>query len=411
MNSNNSNNSNTPNTPRRLPKAQAMAMALILALGGLAGGLILYAGPDNAPKAEAEAETEAAGRDEHGDHGVDQLPFTPAQIQAAQLELLQAGPGQLQARQQLPGEIRLNEDRTAHVLPRVGGVVEQVLVEQGQTVRAGQPLALIASPALAELRSQLQAAQRRLSLARTLHDREKKLWEERISAEQDYLQARQQLQEAEITRAGLQERLAALGADGGGASLNRYTLRAPFAGQVVEKHLTLGEAVKEDSSVFVIADLSRVWAEVSVPPQALPRMREGEKVQISATAFEARTEGRVIQLGALLGEQTRSAKARVLVDNPQGLWRPGLFINCEVADEARTRPLVVPQEAVHALEGRPVVFVRTASGFEARPVRTGQADGQRLEIVDGLKAGEQYAARGSFILKAELGKNSAGHEH
>lgn len=123
-----------------------------------------------------------------------------------------------------PGEIRFDEDRTAHVVPRVPGVVEAVQAELGQAVKRGQVLAVIASQQISDLRSEQQAAQRRLELARLTFQREQQLWQERISAEQDYLQARQALQEAEIALANARQKVAAVGPAGAG---NRYELRAP----------------------------------------------------------------------------------------------------------------------------------------------------------------------------------------
>ncbi len=127
-------------------------------------------------------------------------------------------------------------------------------------------MAAIASPTASEQRSDLQTAQKRLALAKTTYEREKKLWEQKVSAEQDYLQAKQALSEAEVAVANANQKLGALGLSGSSASgLNRLELRAPFDGVVIEKHISLGEAVKEDAAVFTISDLSKVWAEINVP--------------------------------------------------------------------------------------------------------------------------------------------------
>ena len=134
------------------------------------------------------------------------------QIKTAGIEIGRSGPARIRSSLQLPGEIRFNEDRTAHVVPRVAGVVEAVSANLGQLVKKGQVLAVLASPALSEQRSELMAARKRLSFAKTTYEREKKLWEEKISAEQDYLQARQVLREAEIAVANVQQKLTAIGA-------------------------------------------------------------------------------------------------------------------------------------------------------------------------------------------------------
>jgi cobalt-zinc-cadmium efflux system membrane fusion protein len=121
------------------------------------------------------------------------IELTDEQVKAAAIGIQKATPAKIKTAAQLPGEIRFNEDRTAHVVPRLAGVVESVPANLGQTVKRGQVLAVIASTGLSEQRSELLAAQKRFSLAKSTYEREKKLWEEKISAEQDYLQAQQTL--------------------------------------------------------------------------------------------------------------------------------------------------------------------------------------------------------------------------
>jgi cobalt-zinc-cadmium efflux system membrane fusion protein len=151
---------------------------------------------------------------------------------------------------QLPGEVRFNEDlRRTSYRARLAWLSRFPLI-LGQSVKKGQVLAVISSPALADLRSASLAAQKRLGLAQTTYQREKKLWEDKISAEQDYLQAQTALREAEIEAQTARSKLAALGAGEAEGALNRYVLRAPFDGVIVEKHIAQGEAVKEDANVF-----------------------------------------------------------------------------------------------------------------------------------------------------------------
>lgn len=340
------------------------------------------------------------------------LELTETQVKAAGVTIQTAGAAKIKSALVLPGEIQFNQDRTAHVVPRLAGVVEKVQADLGQKVKKGQVLAVIASTGLSEQRSELLAAQKRLSLAKTTYEREKKLWQDKIAAEQDYLQAEQAMQEAEIAVRNAQQKLVALGASASGSgSLNSYEIRAPFDGMVVEKHISLGEAVKEDASIFTISDLSTVWAEVAVPPKDLNQVRVGEKVTVKATAFDVKAAGTISYVGSLLGEQTRTAKARVTLPNPQVAWRPGLFVNVEVVSSEAEVPVAVSTEAVHSVNDSPNVFVRVPGGFLPTPVTLGRSDGKQVEVVKGLKAGSQYAAAGSFVIKSELGKASAEHTH
>ncbi|QRF55964.1 efflux RND transporter periplasmic adaptor subunit [Variovorax sp. UC122_21] len=361
-------------------------------------------------KGETKAEPKAAGGHEDEDR---RIAFTEAQIQAAGIAIETTGPANIRTALQLPGEIRFNEDRTAHVVPRVPGVVDSVPANLGQEVKRGQVLAVISSPALSELRSELQSAQRRLELARSTHEREKKLWEEKISPQQDYLQAQQAMQEAQIAVANANQKLLALGAvpGSGGGALGRYELRAPFDGLVVEKHISLGESVKEDANVFTVSDLSSVWAEISVPAQHLPLVRTGETVNIRSTAFDQVAQGKVSYVGALLGAQTRTATARVTLANPQRVWRPGLFVNVELVASELQAPVTVSAEAVQSVEDKPTVFLRVPGGFMPQAVQTGRSDGRRIEITGGLKPDQPYAAAGSFVVKSQQGKASATHTH
>ena len=116
-------------------------------------------------------------------------------------------------------------------------------------------------------------------------------------------------------------------------------------------------------------------------------------------------------VGALIGEQTRTAQARVVVDNPNTAWRPGLFVNVDVSAGESSVPVSVTADAIQTMEGKSIVFVRTPSGFAPVPVELGRSDGKRTEVTSGLKAGAQYATSGSFVIKSEAGKASASHEH
>jgi len=346
------------------------------------------------------------------------VEMTPAQIQGAGLTLQGAGPARIEGTVSFPGEIRFNEDRTAHVVPRVAGVVEGVSANLGQQVRKGDLLAVLASTTLSDQRSELLAAQKRLELAETTFRREKKLWEDKISAEQDYLAARTALQEARIATQNAAQKLTAIGASGsaGGGTdnaraLNRFELRAPFDGTVVEKHLALGEAVAADANVFTISDLSTVWAEFVIAPKDLDRVRVGEKVRIASTAFDGKAEGTVSYVGSLLGQQTRTATARVTLANPKMAWRPGLFVTVGVTDSSAEVPVAIDAQALQSHGDQQVVFVAVPGGFLAQPVKTGRGDGRLVEITEGMRAGWQYVAGNSFMVKAELGKAGAEHSH
>ncbi len=161
----------------------------------------------------------------------------------------------------------------------------------------------------------------------------------------------------------------------------------------MEKHIALGESVKDDANVFTLSDLSTVWANINVPAKDLKFVRVGEKVTVSSTSFDDVATGTVTYVGALIGEQTRAASARVVLTNPGLAWRPGLFVNVAVTSGETEAAVTVAAGAVQAMEGRQVVFVEVPGGFEAKTVEVGRSDGVRTEIVKGLSAGRAMPRR------------------
>jgi len=194
-------------------------------------------------------------------------------------------------------------------------------------------------------------------------------------------------------------------------SLSPYEVRSLIAGTVIEKHITLGEFVRDDSDIYVVADLSTVWVQISVYSRDLPRVRTGAQVEISATGGEPSASGRIDYIAPALGEATRAASARVVLSNSSRVWRPGMFVTARVVEEQTADVIAVRKGAIQRFEGREVVFVQEDGAFEPRPVELGRADGQWTEILSGLASGDRYAARGGFILKSELMKSEAGHDH
>ncbi len=339
------------------------------------------------------------------------VAMTDAQIKAAGIEVAQSAPGTLQTVLTFPGEIKFNEDRSSHIVPRTPGVVESVHVELGQQVRKGQVLAEISSIAVSDLRAELQAANQRATLARSIYERERKLWQEKISPEQDVQQAQQALREAEIGVTNARQKLQTLGTSPTGSPGGRVALRAPFDGIVVQKHLSLGEAVQESSNAFTVSDLSTVWAEMNVPARDLEQVRVGEQATVRSGASGATAQGRIAYVGMLIGEQTRTAPARVTLQNPQNAWRPGLFVNVEVTMGETQAPVTVEEAAIQMQDGKSTVFLRVPGGFKAQPVEVGRRSKGRVEIAKGLAAGQSYAGQGSFTVKAEQGKAEASHTH
>ncbi|MGD9548993.1 MAG: efflux RND transporter periplasmic adaptor subunit [Candidatus Krumholzibacteriia bacterium] len=196
-------------------------------------------------------------------------------------------------------------------------------------------------------------------------------------------------------------------------SLSPFEMKTLIAGTIIEKHITLGEAVSRDHAAFVVADLSTVWADITVYQRDLPHVVTGHRVLIAGGHELPSVFGDISYVAPVVDEQTRTALARAVLPNSEGTWRPGMFITAQVAVDEFEVPVAVPSTALQTIDGQEVIFVRTDEGFAPRPVTVGRSDDERVEIVSGLDAGERYISLGGFTLKAELGKESlsGGHAH
>jgi membrane fusion protein, heavy metal efflux system len=332
--------------------------------------------------------------------------LTAEQLKHNAIEVLTAAPANIQTNLRLIGEIKLNADNTVQVLPRVGGVANNVTANVGDTVKKGQTLAIIANPTLVENRGDLAAARQRLSLAKTTLVREETLWREKISAEQDYLATKNEVQLAEIELARQQQRLASMNVTAGG-----YALKSPINGVITRKQVVSGQVIDMSQILFEVADLNTVWAELSIPTKDLGVVKVGQNVTVGATAFAQTEAGKVTYIAPLIDPQSRTATARVVLNNQKRNWLAGLPVNVDLVAAEVNVPLAVSVEAIQSLQYGDVVFGRYGNNFEARPVELGRRDSKYVEVLSGLAEGEQYAAGNSFIVKAELGKAGASHDH
>lgn len=337
------------------------------------------------------------------------VQISDKQLLLNSIEVLTAGPAKIKTVLNLQGEVKLNADKSVHIVPRLAGIVESVSANAGDKVSKGQVLASISSQAIADMRSDLLAAQKRVGLARSTYIREKQLWEEKISAQQDYLQAQNDLQTEEIEASRIQQKLAALGAASQGQM--RYDIRSPINGVVTNKQISQGQVISEVDSIFEVADLSTVWVEMNIYAKDINAVKTGQKVTVKASAFEAQSLGTISYIGALVGTQSRTAVARVVLNNANRTWLPGLPVNIELTSDEIAVPLAVSVEGLQSLRDWTVVFGRYGDYFEARPLELGRRDDRYVEVLKGLSIGDKYAAGNSFLIKADIGKAGATHDH
>lgn len=197
----------------------------------------------------------------------------------------------------------------------------------------------------------------------------------------------------------------------GNESLQRYEVRSPIAGMIIRKDVTPGEFAREGESIYTVADLSTVWADLNVYHEDFQRLGLGQPVSLETSDAIVSAEGTIVYLSPVGSENTQTLLARVELANPNGEWRPGLFVTGEIVVEGATVPVAVRTGALQTFRDWDVVFLNAGTIFQAMPVTLGRRGDEFVEVLEGVAAGQRYAAEGSFIIKADIGKSGAVHEH
>ncbi|MCS6798990.1 MAG: efflux RND transporter periplasmic adaptor subunit [Myxococcota bacterium] len=317
-----------------------------------------------------------------------------------------------------PGEFRIDENRYAEVGTPIAARVVEPLVAPGDEVRPGQPLVELESVEVGRARAALASAHARLQLARRTVERRRALIGDGLVALRDLQAAEADLAQAEIELQLARETLAALGAGPGRGT--RFRLRAPIAGTVVERHAIRGRLVEPSTTLFVIADLSRLWFVAHAFERDAIRIATGRRVELQLAALPATVvAGEVTAIGTRIDPSSRTVDVRIEVDNEPRRLRPGMSGTVLLpVGEADQPALVVPAAALQRTEAGWSVFVpRDARTFEVRLVGRGRdLDGGEVEVLSGLRAGETVVVDGAFLLEAERerrrgGADEHGHAH
>jgi cobalt-zinc-cadmium efflux system membrane fusion protein len=301
----------------------------------------------------------------------------------------------------LLSRVSFDERRLAVIGTPVSGRVTAVNVVTGSTVQAGQALLTIHSADVAAARSEVTQARETRMLAEQRAARARLLVQQGAGSEAERQEAETALSGAktEERRAG-----AALSALGGAGSASDYVLRAPVAGTVVERSVEVGNAVGADQGqpLMTIADLSTVWIVADVYENDLAYVRTGQRAHVNVPVLEGRRyEGSVAYVGNVVDASTRTARARVELDNPDGALRPGMFAEMVVEAPERASALV-PTSALLARRDEMFLFVETKPGrFEQRKVRPGAQTGDHVALLEGVRPGERIVTRGAILLDAE----------
>ena len=380
--------------------------------------------PDAHEGKDKHTASEKAGAHGGGDgHGeVEPLKLKADEIQSAGIKSEPISAQDVSEQLTLTATIHPNQDRIAHVAPRVPGRIVKVNANLGDQVKAGQNLAVLDSLEVGEAHSAyLQAATQR-ALAKADFERAERLHADQIIAQKDHLRANAEYEKSKSALAAAGNRLRMLGVNAvptiDGKAVSTFPVSTPFAGTVIEKHAILGELSQPDKQLFTVADLSKLWIEANLFEKDVGRVQVGAKAVVSVAAYPDEVfEGTLTYIASVVDKETRTVQARVEVANLDGRLKPEMFATAAIRTTARTRQgasvnaLLVPTEAVVLMNGQPTVFVEDDDGFEPRGVVLGQKLRERVVVKSGLTAGDRVVTAGAYALKARIMKSQLGEGH
>jgi membrane fusion protein, heavy metal efflux system len=354
----------------------------------------------------------------------------PASAQSSGIEVEIVAPQPITGSIAATGKILVMEDRMASIGPVHEGRIVNLYAGQGSVVQKGQKLADLESAdidqaeadylkALADLENANRTSAAEIKFAQATYDRTKMLFEKTITAGKNVQQAEHDLEVAKATAAssvagakvavsnarrhllilGLKDSTIDALVSKPNLASSVFSLTAPISGIVVERNATIGATVGSDANLFKIIDLSSVWIDANVFEKDLARVRRGQEVKVTVPAFPNATfSGRVILISSVVNPDTRTVQVRTEVPNPGGSLKPDMFANVEIITDAHSAAISIPQSALLNDSGKTVVFVANGNGYEKRAVTAGIQSNDRVEILDGLQAGDKVVVKGNYLL-------------
>lgn len=382
--------------------AGAAITALVLGGGGVMLGRTVFA-----PATTASADAEEGEHGEEGDHGPEGfVAMDDARAKAAGIVTEATQAGGLGAEIIAQGVVAAAPNGEAVLTARADGALTRIVKQLGDSVSAGETIAYLESREAGSIAAERSAASARLIAARAAYAREKKLFDARVTARQDLEAAQATLAEAEAEARRTQSAAGAAKITGDGRFLAVASL---ISGRITKADATLGSYVAAGTELFRVADPRKIQINASVLPADARRVQPGDRAVVELLGGD--TINATVR--AVTPSLDPESKAATIVLVPDGFGQftagQGLRVRITPRNAAPSASVGVPEEAVQSVEGRDVVFVKTAKGFQATNVTIGQRSAGRVEIVAGLKPGAVVATKGAFLLKAELGKGEAEH--
>lgn len=332
------------------------------------------------------------------------------------------------------GTLEFVPNRVARVGPIIEGRVTSIRVDPGQRVAKGAVLASVDSVEVGRARADYLASQVQVEFAARERTRQYNLADSGLASGQSVLAAENQTDLAVLGKRAAAERLSAVGvraedlnaqAEGHASRPSTSTLlKTPLGGLVLDVNARIGQAVSSTDTLFVVGEIDKVWLLVDVYERDLARVHTGDEARARVISYPDREfRGVVDYVSGIVDPVRKSVSARVVLDNPEGLLRPGMSANAHVfssergprddgsdasagADPIKRRALVVPKGAIQSIDGQPFVFLDKGAGkFDLRPIQQGDVipgdHTDDVEVVQGLSDGESIALDNTFILKAE----------
>lgn len=338
----------------------------------------------------------------------DALTISPQAIAASQIGVAAAGTGTLDRAIIAAATVQATPDADAVLTARAPGTITRILVRMGDTVRAGQTLALIESRDASQITADRAAAAARVGLARRQLERERGLLAQGVSPRADFDAARANLSVAQADALRATAAAGAVRVTGDGRFV---AVTSPISGRLTMTAARLGQYVAAETDLFHVADPRRLEITAAVPPGEAARIRSGDRVQLIVRDGQT-IAGRVRAATGVVDPQSRTATVIVTPSASGGALVPGQMVQARIFASGGVAHdgVLVPQDAVQTLGGRDVIFLRTAGGFQAKPVRIAGRSGGTVAIADGIKAGTRIATRNAFLIKAELEKDMGGEE-
>lgn len=368
---------------------------------------------------EAETDPENGNEVIASGEGVDRVVLGPEALSSLSLEYARAEVRSLSPSLEVPAEIVPIPDRHATVGPRVAGRVSSVRVNVGDRVGQATPLVVLESVDVGRAAADFIGADAELEVARQAVERERRLFERRISSQQalERAEAAFAAADANLKAAGARLRTFGVSPNGGlaEASEGRVTLVTPIAGIVSVRSAHVGQWVEPSDVIIEVVGLDSLWLDAAVYERDLRYISTEQQVQVEVRAYPGEMfEGVVSTIESTLNEQTRSVHVRVILPNPDHRLKPGMFATARIlgthAHEAREL-LAVPRSAIEEIDGHQAVFVRVDEGvFEVRTVHLGEQAGGLVEVLNGLEEGDHVVSDGSFLLKGQLLRSTLGED-